>query len=159
MRNAIISLAVLALSGCGPSPVTQDDAQVMRTRAGPGAVVQCSALGFTPQTPMPLSRCVESSIASSMEEQVPWPRLMAAGMNYTGSEEMEAIARCISSGTSATSAAMPACFEAQRLLAIRDFNQRSQDAQMRAAQIRAMSAPVRMAPQTCFRNGTVVNCF
>lgn len=157
----LVLFAALILAGCGPSRLPLTDAEVSRMRASaePNAQARCAAFGFTNQTPFSISQCVNSSVASYMESQVPWTRLEASGLNFTGNEEVEAIALCVGKGIDPTSTQMPACFQAERILAVRRQNQNAQEQNMRAAQIRAMSAPVRVAPQTCIRNGAVTNCF
>lgn len=141
----IMALLPILLSGCA---LSQTEAANLRAQSEPMARSRCTALGFTDQSPMPLSRCIDSAVASYMEGRVPWPRLRAAGLNFTGNEEMQALSQCIASGTSASSPQMPACFEAQRILAIQGQNQRMQ-------QLQAMQPP----PQFNFQQpNRSVNC-
>ena len=155
----IMVLFVAALGGCANVPISATDAAALRAQAEPQAVARCAALGFTTESPMPAQRCVESVIASYMESRVPWSRLRAAGLNFTGDEEVEALALCIANGTTATSVQMPACFQAQRILAIRRQEQQATETNLRSAQIRAMAAPIQIAPRTCIRSGNTVNCY
>lgn len=94
-----------------------------------------------------------------MEDRVGWFRLRDAGLNFTGSEEVEAIASCVGGGVAADSARMPSCFEAQRILALQRQSERARENRFRDEQIRAMRAPVQVAPRTCIQNGGVTNCF
>lgn len=158
MRKTLV-LAAFLVAGCGYSRLTEAELTSMRTTATPGARAQCAAFGFTDQTPLTLSRCIDSAVASYMESRVPWQRLEASGVNYLGNEEMEAIANCVSKQIDPASTQMLSCFQAERILAVRRQNQETTEMNMRAAQIRAMSAPVRVAPRTCITNAGVTNCF
>lgn len=136
----------------------------MRAEFTPGARAQCETFGFAPGTPVSLDRCVESQVSERIEERYGWQRMKVSGLNHTGSEEMQAISRCIADGTYPPDPRFSGCFAANRHLAIQAYNdranarrQRSLDRAVREAEIRALTAPRRCVTRRV-GNTTYTDC-